>query len=83
MVTKTSRSGLQEQLFSLNRIGIALSRERDINELLTLILSESRQFTHAEGGSLYVREGDQLRFAVSQNEVLEKRQKAKLKKAGL
>ena len=83
MVTKTSRSGLQEQLFSLNRIGIALSRERDINELLTLILNESRQFTHAEGGSLYVREGDQLRFAVSQNEVLEKRQKAKLKKAGL
>ncbi len=71
---------VKEQLLALNRIGVALSRERDINELLNLILTESRKFTNAEAGSLYVREGNQLRFAVSQNEVLEKRQKAKLKK---
>jgi len=71
--------GLQDQLMSLNRIGIALSKEQDLNQLLTLILAESRQFTSAEAGSLYVREGEQLRFSVSQNEVLEARKKAELK----
>ncbi len=83
MPAKCSLNALQEQMLTLNRIGIALSREHDLNQLLTLILTESRQFTKAEGGSLYVREGEQLRFAVSQNDVLEKRQKAMAKKAGL
>jgi hypothetical protein len=77
--TKMSASGLQEQLMSLNRIGIALSKEQDLNQLLTLILTESRLFTNAEAGSLYVREGQQLRFSVSQNIVMEARKKAELK----
>jgi HD-GYP domain-containing protein (c-di-GMP phosphodiesterase class II) len=64
---------------ALNRIGIALSKEQDLNQLLTLVLTESRQFTNAEAGSLYVREGQQLRFSVSQNEVLEARSRAELK----
>ncbi len=68
--------GLQEQLLSLNRIGIALSQEQDLNQLLSLILTEARQFAGAEAGSLYVREGNELRFAQSQNEVLDKRKKA-------
>ena len=79
MPTKMSAKGLQEQLLSLNRIGIALSKEQELNQLLTLILTESRQFTSAEAGSLYVREGQQLRFSVSQNDVLEARKKAELK----
>ncbi len=79
MPNKVSAKGLQEQLFSLNRIGIALSKEQDLNQLLTLILTESRQFTNAEAGSLFVREGSQLRFSVSQNELLEKRKKAEAK----
>jgi len=81
MAKKCFRMGdLHDQLLALNRIGIALSRERDINDLLNLILTESRKFTGAEAGSLYVREGSQLRFAVSQNEILERRQKALQKK---
>jgi putative two-component system response regulator len=78
-----SAKGLQEQILSLNRIGIALSEQHSLNELLDLILTESRQFTNAEAGSLYVREGNQLRFAISQNEVLEKRAKAKEKREGI
>lgn len=77
---KMSVNHLQEQLLALNKIGIALTRENNLNQLLTLILTESRGFTGAEAGSLYVREGDQLRFAVSQNEVIESRKKAELKK---
>ncbi len=79
MPPKMNTKGLQEQLMSLNRIGIALSKEQDLNQLLTLILTESRQFTNAEAGSLYVREGQQLRFSVSQNNVLEARKKAEMK----
>jgi putative two-component system response regulator len=79
MPTKMSARGLQEQLLTLNKIGIALSKEQDLNQLLTLILTESRQFTSAEAGSLYVREGQQLRFSVSQNTVLEARKRAELK----
>ncbi len=79
MPGKISASGLQEQLMSLNRIGIALTKEQDINQLLTLILTESRQFTNAEAGSLYVREGAQLRFSVSQNDVMDARRKAEIK----
>ena len=75
MSDRISVSGLQEQLIALNKIGIALSKEQDLNQLLTLILSESRLFTNAEAGSLYVREGSQLRFSVSQNDVIEAREK--------
>jgi HD-GYP domain-containing protein (c-di-GMP phosphodiesterase class II) len=81
--SKDNLTSLHKQLLALNRIGIALSRERDLNNLLALILTESRQFTRAEAGSLYVREGVQLRFAVSQNDVLEARRRAELKKQGL
>jgi putative two-component system response regulator len=80
MPNKFSTNLLQEQLIALNKIGIALSKEQDINQLLTLILTKSRQFTNAEGGSLYVKEGDKLRFAVSQNDLIESRNKAQLKK---
>ncbi len=79
MPAKMSASGLQEQMMALNKIGIALTKEQDLNQLLTLILTESRQFTNAEAGSLYVREGEQLRFSVTQNEVLEARKKAEQK----
>ncbi|HTC19270.1 MAG TPA: HD domain-containing phosphohydrolase [bacterium] len=79
MAPKMNARGLQEQLLTLNKIGIALSKEQDLNQLLTLILTESRQFTSAEAGSLYVREGQQLRFSVSQNTVLEARKRAELK----
>jgi HD-GYP domain-containing protein (c-di-GMP phosphodiesterase class II) len=79
---KINPNGLHEQLMALNRIGIALSRERDLNHLLSLILTESRLFTNAEAGSLYVKEGGQLRFAVSQNDLLDARRKLETRKKG-
>lgn len=72
----------QKQLLTLNRIGIALSSERDLTRLLQLVLMESRKFTGAEAGSLYVCVGDQLSFAVSQNDRLEARQRRARAPAG-
>src|SRR6202041_1233678 len=60
----------------LNEIGVALSSERDINALLTLILKKAREITGADGGSLYlVDEGAdrkrRLRFMLTQNDSVE------------
>ena len=64
----------EERLSSLNRIGIALSAERDVERLLERILSESRRFTRSEAGSLYLAEdgpsGRRLRFRLAQNEAI-------------
>jgi diguanylate cyclase (GGDEF)-like protein len=60
-------------LTELIQIGIALTSERDLGVLLERIVAESRRFTRAEAGTLFLREGDALRFAVVQNDVLAKR----------
>jgi response regulator RpfG family c-di-GMP phosphodiesterase len=63
----------REELLKLHRIGIALTSMQDLNKLLEMIVREARHFTSADAGSLYLREGDELRFAVSQNDTLNKR----------
>ncbi|MBI4608123.1 MAG: sensor domain-containing diguanylate cyclase [Candidatus Rokubacteria bacterium] len=55
-------------LRELIQIGIDLTSERDLSLLLERILREARRFTRAEAGTLFLREGDQLRFAVVQND---------------
>src|SRR5712692_6510627 len=60
-----------QQFEELNRIGIALSSERDIDKLQDLILRTCRQLTKADGATLYLieeaGEGERkLRFAWSQ-----------------
>jgi HD-GYP domain-containing protein (c-di-GMP phosphodiesterase class II) len=43
------------QFEELNRIGIALSAERDINKLQQFILTTMRQLTNADGASLWLK----------------------------
>jgi HD-GYP domain-containing protein (c-di-GMP phosphodiesterase class II) len=65
-----------EELNQLNQIGVALSAERDLDKLLTLILQKSREITVADAGSLYLVESTQdgnggetrLRFKLPQND---------------
>jgi len=64
---------LQEQIRKLNTIGIALSSEHDLDQLLDLIVTEARSFTRADGGSLYIKEENRLSFRVAQTESLERR----------
>ena len=72
-----SRKG--DELSELNKIGVALSAERDIDHLLELILRKSREIAGADAGSLYLVErakdshngnGDQLRFKLTQNDTV-------------
>jgi len=57
----------------LNKIGIALSSEHNIDKLLNMIVREVRSFTRSDGGSLYIKEGDELSFEVAQNDTLKRR----------
>jgi len=68
---------VKNRLEQLIDIGIALSAERNIDLLLDKILKETRRFTSADSGTLYVREGDFLRFAVTQNDTLARRARDK------
>lgn len=45
-------------------IGIALSKERDPDELLSAIVDTAMEITNCDGGSLYVLKDDGLHFAV-------------------
>ncbi len=58
----------------LNEIGIALSSQRDVRELLNLILAKAREITGADAGSLYLVEDEgesrYLRFMLTQNDSL-------------
>jgi HD-GYP domain-containing protein (c-di-GMP phosphodiesterase class II) len=66
-----------KDLHDLNKIGVALSAERDINRLLDMILAKSRDITAADAGSLYLvergkdsdsQQDDLLRFKLTQND---------------
>ena len=51
-------------------IGIALSGERDLDRLLERIVTKTKAICAADGGTLYLREGDALRFATMLNDSL-------------
>jgi HD-GYP domain-containing protein (c-di-GMP phosphodiesterase class II) len=74
--TQATRRELQlvaSELETLNRIGVALSTERNTDALLDLILTKSREITQCDAGSLYlVEEGGEgkkhLVFRLTQSE---------------
>lgn len=72
-----SRMALPADLTTIFRelvqIGIALSSEPDLPTLLERILAEARRFTRADAGTLFLRDGDTLRFSVVANDVLARR----------
>lgn len=66
---------LEIQVQNLVRIGIALSSERNIDALLEMIVDESRRFTEADGGTLYVvsDDGEQLEWKILQSDTMKTR----------
>jgi HD-GYP domain-containing protein (c-di-GMP phosphodiesterase class II) len=63
---------LTHRLGELLRIGVALSKERDINRLLEAILIAAKDITNADGGTLYRMTDDHqsLRFEIMRNDSL-------------
>ena len=71
------KNKMQQQLKSelqymkkLVKVGIALSAEKDFEHLLFTILSEAKSICNADGGTLYIREKDTLKFAIILNDTL-------------
>ena len=58
------------RLETLNRIGAALSSDRDIGSLMERIVEAARQFTLADGVTLYRKFGDRLVFDLLRNHSL-------------
>lgn len=54
-------------------IGRLLRAEPSQARALELLLRHARRLTRAEAGTIYVREHDQLQFAIAENEVLAQR----------
>ncbi|MSR45352.1 MAG: GAF domain-containing protein [Phycisphaerales bacterium] len=60
----------QIRLNGLMQIGVELHLIQDLQSLLDRILSEARHLLRATAGTIFLREGDTLRFAFFQNDEL-------------
>src|SRR4030042_3480691 len=63
----------KEKLQEIIRLSSEVTKINDLDLLLEKILAKARAFVNADAGSIYIREGDQLRFSHSQNETLSKK----------
>lgn len=63
---------LLNKLRKLMDIGLALSGERNLDVLLDMIMEEARNFSYADGGTLYILGKDnKLHYKIFQNETLD------------
>jgi RsiW-degrading membrane proteinase PrsW (M82 family) len=51
-------------------IGVTLASEKDFQKLLETMLVEAKNFCNADGGTLYLKQNDELVFAVVRNDTL-------------
>ncbi len=63
----------KQKLATIIRLGIELTETKDIDVLLEKVLKEARKLVRADAGSLYIKEGESLKFSYTQNDTLQKR----------
>jgi HD-GYP domain-containing protein (c-di-GMP phosphodiesterase class II) len=63
----------QKKLNTIIRLGVDLAEVKDVDVLLERILHEARMLVSADAGSIYIKEGDKLKFSYTQNETMQKR----------
>jgi HD-GYP domain-containing protein (c-di-GMP phosphodiesterase class II) len=63
---------LEKQISNLAGIGLALSKEKDMNKLLEMILLEAKRIANSDGGTLYMMNDDNcLRFEILMTDSLD------------
>ena len=67
---RENSSSMHDTITKLTAIGTALSAEENLDVLLEMIVTEAKNLTHADGGTLYLVDGDMLRFRVAQTDSL-------------
>src|SRR5689334_10483272 len=71
IAVQSNSADLVSRFEQLLGIGVALSRERDINKLLEAILLAAKDVTRADGGTLYrMTEARALKFEILRNDTL-------------
>jgi response regulator RpfG family c-di-GMP phosphodiesterase len=63
----------KQKLTKLIQLGLELSQISDLDVLLEKVLTEARKLVLADAGSIYIRNGNQLKFSYSQNDTLQKK----------
>jgi HD-GYP domain-containing protein (c-di-GMP phosphodiesterase class II) len=63
----------KQKLNMIMRLGIELTEIKDVDMLLERILREARHLVSADAGSIYIKEGDKLKFSYTQNETQQKK----------
>ncbi len=63
---------LEQQIRNLADIGLALSKEKDMNKLLEMILLEAKRIANSDGGTLYMMtEDNRLKFEIMKTDSLD------------
>jgi HD-GYP domain-containing protein (c-di-GMP phosphodiesterase class II) len=63
----------KEKIDLITQIRLDINRVKDVDLLLERILTNARKFFHADAGSIYLKEGNKLRFSYTQNDTLQRR----------
>jgi HD-GYP domain-containing protein (c-di-GMP phosphodiesterase class II) len=63
----------KQKLHLIIKLGMELTEIKDVDLLLERILLEARRLVHADAGSIYIKEGDKLKFSYTQNETQQKK----------
>jgi HD-GYP domain-containing protein (c-di-GMP phosphodiesterase class II) len=61
------------KLQKIIQLGIEVAQISDLDVLLKKVLDEARALVNADAGSIYVKEGNNLKFSYTQNETLRKK----------
>lgn len=62
---------LEKQITNLSNIGLALSKEKNMNKLLEMILIEAKRIANSDGGTLYMMTDNQsLKFEIMMTDSL-------------
>lgn len=57
----------------IKQISLDINEVKDLDILLERILTKARKFFNSDAGSIYLKEGDKLKFSYTQNDTLQKR----------
>jgi HD-GYP domain-containing protein (c-di-GMP phosphodiesterase class II) len=63
----------KEKIDLITQISLEINEVKDLDILLERILTHVRRFFNADAGSIYQKQGDQLKFSYTQNDTLQKR----------
>jgi HD-GYP domain-containing protein (c-di-GMP phosphodiesterase class II) len=63
----------KQKLAKMMQLGVEITEVKDVDVLLERLLREARRLVNADAGSIYIKQGDTLKFSYTQNDTLEKR----------